>query len=299
MANKININQKYNSNLARIFSNAVISELINDKPRYLPEILTLSGFYTLLNDQWKVKDLFDTVYNYLSKFYRNEYIYKNVITNKILLGKHSLNTSFMILEFRVSDCKADTVIINGTSNVYEIKTELDSTDRLSKQIEAYKKVFDKINVIASSSQISKIEKTMNESVGIMELTPRNTIKTIREASSRKHLVEQGVIFDSLRKNEYLSIIQERFGFIPEVPNTQIHSKCKSLFLTLSPNEAHDLMVEALKTRGNSSILKEFINSIPYSLKAFALNSRLNKADKNRLLDLLDKPCGWLLNPATH
>lgn len=47
----------------------------------------------------------------------------NVIANKILLGKHSLNTSHMLSEFRVGYNKADVVIINGTSSVYEIKSE--------------------------------------------------------------------------------------------------------------------------------------------------------------------------------
>lgn len=219
MAVNTKIDQKYNPSLARIFSNSVISELVKDyRSKYIPEILTLSGFCTLSNERWKVKELFDSVYSYLAKSYRNEYVYKNAI---------------------------------------------------------------------------------NESIGIMELTPRNTIKTVREASSRKHLVEQGVIFDSLRKVEYIQIINEKFGFVPDVPNTQIHSECKSLFLKLSPEEAHDSMVEALKSRGNSGALKNFINSIPYSLKAFALNSRLNKKEKSRFLDLLDEPCGWLLNPATH
>ena len=263
MASKnLNIDRKYNPHLARIFSNSVISELVKcDKPKYIPEILSVSGFNSLLDKNLKLKELFNTVYNYLAKSYRNEYIYKNAIANKILLGKHSLNTSFMLTEFRASNCKADAVIINGTSNIYEIKTELDSFERLTRQVEAYKKVFDKINIIVSSNQISKVQETTSDSIGILELTPRNTIRTVREAASRKHLIDQGVIFDSLRKKEYTSIIQEKFGFLPDVPNTQIYSKCKSLFLKLSPVDAHDAMVKALKTRGNNT-LKDFISSIP-------------------------------------
>jgi len=34
------------------------------------------------------------MYSYLLKEYRCEYIYKNFITQKILLGRHSLNTLF-------------------------------------------------------------------------------------------------------------------------------------------------------------------------------------------------------------
>ena len=92
---------------------------------------------------------YDTIFKRLLREYRYEYIYKNAVAKKILLGKHNLNTAFMLTEFRADDCKADTVILNGTSYVYEIKTEMDSFDRLDRQISAYRKVFDYITVISS------------------------------------------------------------------------------------------------------------------------------------------------------
>ena len=80
-----------------------------------------------------IRDLFDSIFDRLtSKDYRHEFIYKSVIAHKILLGRHSLNTAVLLNEFRVGDCKADVVVINGTSNVYEIKSERDSLCRLKK-----------------------------------------------------------------------------------------------------------------------------------------------------------------------
>ena len=56
MADKINIDQKYNPYLARIFSNSVISELVKvEESKFIPEILSISGFYRFLDDTFKVK----------------------------------------------------------------------------------------------------------------------------------------------------------------------------------------------------------------------------------------------------
>ncbi|MEI9986083.1 MAG: sce7726 family protein [Aliidongia sp.] len=53
------------------------------------------------------------------------------VTQKILMGKHSLRTASMLNEFRAGSCKADLVILNGTATVYEIKSERDSLTRLA------------------------------------------------------------------------------------------------------------------------------------------------------------------------
>jgi len=288
MEKKIIIDKKYNPYLAKIFSNKVIADLVKyGDSGYFNEILKNSGFMNYLGDDPKFLDVFGEVYKYLSKSYRNEYIYKNAIANKILLGRHSLNTSFMITEFRVENCKADTVILNGTSNVYEIKSELDSLDRLENQICAYQKLFDMVHVISATDQIKKIKQSLPQNVGLMELTPRNTIRTIREAKSGKKTVSPEVIFNSLRKSEYLSIIKKQFGSVPQVPNTEIYKKCKKLFTQLSPEIAHDFMVDHLKRRGNSKTLKDFIKSVPYPLKAFALNSRLKLKEEKNLIEILN------------
>ena len=64
MAHMIKIDQKYNPYLARIFSNSVIFELVKGKEsKYIPEILSISGFYSLLDKRLKVKELFDEEVN--------------------------------------------------------------------------------------------------------------------------------------------------------------------------------------------------------------------------------------------
>ena len=281
--------KKYSPYIARIFSGPVICDFVNNRrSEFMEGIIKESDlFRRIIEPGMSLGSFYDSIYKHLLKTYRNEYIYKNAIAEKILLGRHSLNTSFMLTEFRVANCKADTVVLNGTSNVYEIKSELDSLDRLQKQIQAYQKVFDLIHVITSPSQFEEVEKVIDRRTGIMILTERNTIKTIREPESGRNQVQPMIIFDSLRKTEYVSIIRNIFGFVPDVPNTLIYKKCKALFCKLSPKRAHDSMVNVLKKRGNSICLKEFVLEVPNSLKAASLTAKLTKKQRMQFRDMLE------------
>jgi hypothetical protein len=281
---------KIDTLIARFFSESVVRQLIKTRsPSILREYHFLARKIGLTFKGTTFRDLFDHFYDHLLTNYRSEYIYKNAIANKILLGKHSLNTSFMLQEFRVDNCKADTVVLNGTSNVYEIKTELDSLERLKRQIKAYQKVFDMVHVIAHSSQLRKIEAELHENVGLMELTAKYSIKTIREAVSSKDYVEPETIFDSLRRCEYQSIVKQCFEDVPSVPNTEIYKIYKSYFRKLEPSVAHDLMVKELKKRGDVLGLKAFVRDVPPYFKAMALKSKFSKREIAGLAKLLNSP----------
>ena len=280
------IDQKYLPALGRIFSPIVLDSLAQKGySPYLSEVCINSGLLERIDPATTLGEFFDWVYNLLFKNYRNEYIYKNVIANKILLGKHSLNTSQMLTEFRVGRSKADVVLLNGASTVYEIKSQYDSFVRLKKQIQAYFEMFDYINVITSPSQAKKLDAILPDKAGILVLTNRNTISTIREPKSNKENINPDILFDSLRKTEYMRIIKEYYGTVPDVPNTQIYIECKKLFCEIPPAYAHDLTIKSLKGRNNSKRLKDFIDKAPSSISAYAM-SICN--EKNKMQKLLNR-----------
>lgn len=281
------INPKYNPYLAKIFSSPSISDIASaGKSDYISTVLKRSGFMDKIKTSITWKQLFDRVYLYLFENYRSEYIYKNTIANKILLGRHSLNTSTLLSEFRVGKSKADIVILNGVSSVYEIKSEFDTLDRLWGQIESYRKVFDYINVVTHKSQLEKINKKLRDDIGIFILTDRNTLKTIREPKSNKRNVVPGFMFDSLRKDEYCKIIKAEFGKVPDVPNTKIHKESKKLFSFLSPERAHDRMVEVLQKRSPKNSFKKFVEMMPRSLKLAVLSTKLNNSQRISFSNLI-------------
>ena len=281
------MNWKYLPSFSRFFSPSVIKELACcGKSDFVNYTIQKSGYDKVICSGIDYRALFDAVYGYLRGNYRSEYIYKNAITNKILLGRHSLNTSTLLSEFRVGTCKADVAILNGTSHVYEIKTELDGLDRLENQLKEYKKVFDKRYVVTCPQNVEKVSGKIDEGVGIIVLTDSYTLPVIREPVSNRESVEPKTVFDSLRKHEYCQIIEERFGELPDVPNTRIFRESKKMFSQLSPAEAHDSMVGVLKKRSCKKEFKDFVLSMPHSLKLASITSGLSSKERTQFQQLL-------------
>ena len=295
--NKMRIDAKYFPSIGRIFTPVVMDSLaLKGHSGYLTEVCANSGLLEQTDPSIPLSQFFDWIYNILFKNYRNEYIYKNAIANKILLGKHSLNTSHMLMEFRIGKCKADAVVINGTSTVYEIKSEFDSFARLENQIKAYYQIFDHINVTTSNSQTTKLKSILPDAVGILVLTDRNTISTIRESKSNKKNINLDTLFDSLRKKEYVKVVEEYYETIPNVPNTQIYRECKKLFCKIPPETAHDLTMDTLRKRNNTRVLKEFITKAPASLSAYALSICSEKAKMRALMSNFTNNIGSVIIP---
>ncbi len=215
--------------------------------------------------------------------YRHEYIYKAALTHKILLGKHSLRTASMLNEFRVGDCKADVAILNGTSTVYEVKSERDSLIRLERQVTAYAKVFAQVYVIAAEDHVNGVKSSVPGDVGIMVLNGRHHISTLREAVDRADSTSPAAIFDSVRTEEARMILLAQGVSVPVVPNTVLNSVLRELFIKLGAREAHDGMVRVLKKTRNLLPLSALVDQLPHSLQAAALSIPLRKLDHTRLI----------------
>jgi hypothetical protein len=225
---------------------------------------------------------YDDLYGYLKDGHRSEYIYKNAIATKILLGKHSIKTSTLISELRVAETKADIAIFNGTSTVYEIKSKFDNTNRLDKQIEAYQKMFDKIYVVTDVSLEDKIIQSIPSFVGVVVLTDRYTLSKRREAASNKAYVIPEVIFKSFNKKEYLAILKLTEVDSRQIPNTQVYEKARKWFCSLDPVRAHDLMVSLLRARQHCRS-ESFVEQMPEALKFIAL-AGLFKAQEEKKIE---------------
>lgn len=292
---RMGIDPKYLPALGRLFTPIVMDSLEQKGySPYLAEVCVNSGLVEKLDSSETLGQFFDRVYHLLFKIYRNEYIYKNVIANKILHGKHSLNTSHMLTEFRVGKNKADVVILNGTTIVYEIKSQYDSFTRIEKQLHSYFEIFDYVNVITSHFHAKKLDTILPEKAGILVLTDRNTISTIREPKSNKENINPAILFDSLRKSEYIRIIEKYYGTIPDVPNTQIYRACKKLYCEIPPVYSQELAVQILKGRNNSKILGDFIEKAPSSVSAYAVSIGGQEKKLHKIMALFDRKISSIL-----
>ena len=279
------------SAVARFFSSAVLKELaaLGRSPT-LARLIRESGMNFDELSQENLSVLFDHAFDFLKyRKNRHEYVYKTALMQKVLLGIHSLNTASMLTEFRIAPCKADVVILNGTGTVYEIKSERDSLSRLEEQLSAYSSVFAKVNVILGENHLKAAMAVIPDYVGIMVLSDRYQITTLREATDDASRTSPAAIFEALSQREAALILKAAGVEIPKVPNTKSYEALRRLFVDLDSDFAHKEMVNVLKKTRNLLPLESLLKELPKSLYTVAIASKLRRKDQVRLIGSLNTP----------
>ena len=285
--------------MSRMFSSTVIQEMARKgKSQLFARLARQSQLLTDLSTaSHTVSSLFELAFSKLKvRGYRDEYVYKAALTRNVLLGRHNLRTASMVTEFRVGECKADVVILNGTGTVYEVKSERDSLSRLERQIAAYAKVFATDNVIAAECHVDAINNLIPSDIGVLCLDRRDRITSKRDAVERPERTSPAAIFDCLRTDEARRILISQNVFVPQVPNTEMNAVLRELFVKLEPTIAHRGMVDVMKKTRNLLPLSQLVGQLPPSLTAAALSVPLRKLDHSRLVAAvntrLDDAIAW-------
>ena len=273
------------SAMARFFSSAVFRDLARlGRSPLFSRLLGRTDIPSRCAADATVGDAFEAAFATLKRVgHRHEYVYRAALTQRVLMGTHSLNTASMLTEFRAGTCKADLVILNGTATVYEIKSERDSLTRLANQVANYKKVFAKVYVIASTDHVGGVMTTVPSDVGVLALSPRHQISTIREAEDLPGRVCPVTVFESLRTAEAEAILRRLGVAVPNVPNTLRHAALRELFGRLDPEAVHIAMVQVLKKTRDLAPLRDLVDRLPPSLHAAALSIQVRRADHERIV----------------
>lgn len=233
-----------------IFSSAILRQVMKGEvPRQAEDLLLSMAREQVIPSGITRHEALEILDELLRKTYRNEHVYKSLIVNKILLGRHSLRTATLVNEFAVGNSCVDTVIINGEATAYEIKTELDSSAKLNKQITDYRRVFRKINVVVHESMVANYSELLTDTdVGLLALTSRHNLSVRKFAKSNTSNLDVTTMVKSLRKSEYTEILVRHFGSSPSVPSTQHFSRCLDMALSIDPVIYQGYFEDALRAR---------------------------------------------------
>ena len=269
----------------RVFTRNTIQEILNNG-----DCETVKSVFFYLNHMsnhgFKNRDIISSIYKYLEKEYQNEYYYKNTLLNKLLLGVHSPNTTTALTELNVGKSKADFVLINGHPVVYEIKTAMDTFNRLDFQLNDYYKAFSKVVLVTSEDKKNEAGmKLKGTPTGLYILTNKGTIRREKEPQDDTSKISTKVMFNILRKSEFQSILTNYYGSVPQVSDFNYYQCCYELFEKIPLDYLYTLFVKVLKKR-NSLDLFNF-NNIPYELKFLAYFSGLKNGDYKKLFAYLE------------
>lgn len=233
-------------------------------------------------------ELISDIYTLMSNSYRNEYFYLNTLLNKLLLQKHSVNTTTALTQIPIGKSKADFILINGKAVVYEIKSDLDSFSRLETQVKDYYRAFDHVCVVTSEKHFNRLSTMFaNTSVGIYVLTNQNRLSTKmkKTPTENKAFLEHQAIFKVLHKKEHENIIKQYYGCLPNTSPVFYYDECLARFAEIPISEAYSMALKELKNR--NQVIQEQFHEVPYELKSlmyFSSPSLEDYAGLNKFLD---------------
>ena len=276
---------------SRLFSAGVLREFASlGRSPLFSRLAREAGLHQSRTELPTIASAFDAAFDVLKTVNRrDEYIYKAALTQRVLLGRHSLRTASMLSEFRIGSCKADLVILNGTATVYEIKSERDSLSRLSNQLEMYRKVFAKVYVIAAERFVEEILRESDSHVGVLKLSPRLQVQTVREAICGADNICGATLLDSLRTVEAIDVLERLGQQVPVAPNTLLRAGLRKIFVQIDPSELHGAAVQVLKAHRSLSGLQDLVTALPSSLTAAALTIPLAARERETLAAAVDAP----------
>lgn len=269
------------------FSRSVFSDIANFADFSHLDWL-ISRYSERLKDNASYMDYLSYMYAAISKSYRCEYVFKNEIINQLLLKKYGTKHTVAFNEFRVGDSIVDLAMMNGESKAFEIKTTLDSPKRLGKQMNDYKKVFDKCYIVVDAEECEYYSGCVDESTGIVSLSyVRGRVVLEEYRPAKKHeTIDVCCLMKCLRTSEYRNIVKSYFGMLPDVSCFDMYEACQEQ-LTKIPNEILDTMflAEVKKRKSATGRLKSF----PKEIRQIILALNLPQNRQEMLITNLNKP----------
>lgn len=152
---------------------------------------------------------------------------------KYRLAKHYRNKKYVAaFEVNVNSSRADFLVINGHTKCFEIKSKIDTLNRLDKQAQDYSEVFEYNIVLADEVHLKKITSTIPEYYGIWHFKGTKKVE-LRKASISPNTNPISQL-NLLTKKEL-----NRF-FNSDLKDVIIHSS--------SPDEINSTFKEVLKAR---------------------------------------------------
>lgn len=262
---------------------------------YLDSIQHSEHFRSVLSDKnisllTTYKSAITDFYQELKLNHRNEYFYKNVLLNSLLIQNGKISSCSALTELPVADSKTDMIFIdeNDVGTVYEIKTELDTLNRLESQIQDYYKAFPYIYVVTSSSHLQQLEQVLEgTNVGIIELTNDNEFVHRKEAAYNANSLSHDVLFRILRKKEFESIVLKYFGKLPGVSDFVYYGTCLELLKNLDIVLFQKEVMSCLRKRNLIRDVESFTDNAPYELSFYGYFSKKYRNKWDMLGNFLD------------
>ncbi|MGJ1323163.1 sce7726 family protein [Sphingobacterium faecium] len=278
--------------LASMVSHAAFKRLSSssNQSAYIQRMKKYTGWKEMSTERpTKLGDLIAHSYQILEQHYRHEYLYKNKLLNDYVQKKYALDDTILLNEFRVGQSIADAVLVNGTNKVFEIKTELDSPERLQSQLEDYYKAFTEVYVFTHTTLADKYLNLLPVHVGLLLYTANGSVYELRAAKVRTESLDSTFMMGSLRKPEYTKLVKQLVGFIPEATPAFYYRSCLEVLRQFPVEQVQKEYCNILKQRidhQTNTYLNE--GEVPAYMNFSFYQSKFNKKSYLTMINNLSK-----------
>lgn len=274
--------------LAGLYSNVSFRSLCS--PR-VESSKWIENLYEVLNFNPKgqtLRSLLETGYNELLQKYRHEYLFKSALFKDFILENYALESAIFLNEFKIGKSIADAVLVNGTSKVFEIKTELDSPVRLDSQIKDYKKAFSEVYLVVHDKQVEKYRAIVPSEIGLLCFSEESGFLEYRIARPDNSKLEIVAMVKSMRKEELRSLAIGLTGEIPIATPVKLFNTCLGIVNCFPPEQVQREYLQIIKRRINPAVNEKLhSDQIPSFLKFFCYTENINEKEYIHLINSLD------------
>lgn len=232
---------------------------------------------------------FDSLYQYLDQNYRDEYIFKNELLKQLVI-KVGTNKVSALRELAIADCIADFAVCKANdTEIFEIKTGLDSLSRLFNQLNNYYQAFTKVSVVSTPQHIKQLKANLPiSSIGLYILHKNDRLEQVKAPDFNSSMLNYETIFFILRAKEKENIIKACFGKLPHVGIYYYEDELLKMFKQLPILQAQQLLNKQLQLRllGTYHQQPELLLDFPSSLYELIYFGNYSKRKAKKLQELI-------------
>ena len=218
-----------------------------------------------------------------------EYIYKTCVMRRRVFGRHSPNSTSVYFEHDVGEARADLVLVNGRTDVFEIKSRYDGPDRLASQLHEYYRCFPRVTIVTHESKAEMYLAQAPVYTGVSIVDDRFYLSCRRPVSDHFDELDHYSLFALLHQGER-DVAGERLGLpIEEIPPWERDDAIYQLFKTRwSAMHAYEEVKGALFQRKNRALLARKCAMLPWTLHTAFYSYTLRKRDWVAIMRALDR-----------
>lgn len=149
--------------------------------------------------------------------------------------------------------RADLVLVNGSIELFEIKSEADTLHRLSGQIDVFSKFCDKLHVVCAPCHVNNVLAQTADNIAVWQVEAEGYVKVIRRGKKDK-LSDRKVLLKLINAKELRQLVSTN----NMKPTSYRRKHMEESALALPKDQIRDYVLSALKQRYTNTT-KEFLD----------------------------------------